>query len=141
MSGKQKQSYPRTGDKKFQPKKGNGSSQGNSYDPDEPPRLRWGESTNIREFTKAMLRVAGDRFGIMAATVIEELKNPHLDEPDPNKFHLDNDPYGLNRDAYRDAVKARNTILVQWSLDMPKLFAYTTKYMSNESMDAVKAES
>ena len=143
MSDKQKHASASNG-RKFHSRKsgGNGTQSGSQQanSADKPSVLRWGENTNIREFTKQMLRINGNRFGIMAWSVIDNLQPPSIPEIDRDSFDFEDDPYNLNRDEYRDRCKERRAILQKWGLEMPKLYSYTLMYLSNESLDAVKGE-
>ena len=137
MSSKQKSNR---GNKKFYPKKGSAKpSTSTKLSTTEPPILKWGDDTNIREFTKQMLRFAVDRFGIMAHSIIEDLAEPTIPPVVYDEDELLNDDVlGLKRAEITQAIKSRRIKVEQMKEEKPKLYAYTHRYLSTESLDAVK---
>ena len=106
-------------------------------DPEEIPILKYGPQGNFAKFKEAISKAALRDYGHLGKLIDT---GEYYKPPEPNTADYDfvNDPYGLNKALFMEAMKDYRKELHKMHADRPKLYALLMQYLSEESLDEVK---
>jgi len=96
--------------------------------------LRYGPNNNFMRFQEALSRKALEEYGMLGKLILKgKIENPV--EPDKADFDL-NDEY--DKVAYLEELKLYRKLKSEQKEKKPKLYATILKYLSEESLEAVR---
>jgi len=113
------------------------SDQPKKKDPEEIPILKYGPQGNFAKFKEAISKAALRDYGHLGK-LIETGDYYKPPEPDTVDYDFANDPYGLDKALFLEAMKDYRKELHKMHSDRPKLYALIMQYLSEESLDEVK---
>jgi hypothetical protein len=103
-------------------------------DPNGVPILRYGPNNNFMRFQEALSKKALEDYGMLGKLILKgKIENPV--EPDKADFDL-NDEY--DKVAYLEELKLYRKLKSEQKEKKPKLYATILKYLSEESLEAVR---
>jgi hypothetical protein len=148
MSGENKNNRPKAqGEQAHQRKqsrwrKGQHNVEPKKKDAEAIPILKYGPSNNFAKIREAMSKAALKQYGDLGRLIRQ---GSYYIPPEPNKatyhhFDATNDPDGLKKATYLEAMKHHQKKLAGMEDDREKLFAMIMMYLNEESLDAVKKE-
>jgi hypothetical protein len=148
MSGENKNNQPKAQGEQVQQRKqsrwrkGQHSVEPKKKDAEAIPILKYGPSNNFAKFKEAMSKAALKQYGDLGRLIRQ---GTYYIPPEPNRatygpFDATNDPDGLKKATYLEAMKHHQKKLANMEDDRAKLFAMIMMYLSEESLDAVKKE-
>jgi hypothetical protein len=109
---------------------------GSGCDPNSEVRA---PSNNFMRFKEALAKKALLEFGNLGKLINQGyIVIPDL--PDRDTYGLDDDPDGLNKQDYLEDMKQYRREVSGYKRDKPKFYVLIMKYLSNESLEAVKKE-
>jgi hypothetical protein len=114
---------------------------GEKKDPDAIPMLKYGPGNNFMKFKEALSKKALQEYGKVGRLNLKErLVRPA--EPDPINYNTDatNPNARLEELKYIEDIKVHRKKVTDMERDMPKLYAFILKYLSDESLEAVKKD-
>ncbi len=123
----------RNGQHNYEPKK---------KDCEAIPILKYGPSNIFAKFKEAISKAALKQYGDLGKLIRQ---GSCFIPPEPNRamygpFNSANDPDGLKKATYLEAMKHHQKKLASMEDDRAKLFAMIMMYLSEESLDAIKKE-
>ncbi len=120
--------------------KGQYNSEPKKKDAEAIPILKYGPSNNFAKFIEAISKAALKQYGDLGRLIRQ---GSYYIPPKQNRamygfFDTANDPDGLNKATYLEAMKHHQKKLASMEDDQAKLFAMIMVYLSEESLDSVK---
>ena len=106
-------------------------------DPEELPILKYGPQGNFAKFKEAISKTALRDYGHLDE-LIDTGQYYKPQQPNTADYDFVNDPCGLNKALFMEAVKDHRKELIKMNADWPKLYALIMQYLSDESLDEVK---
>jgi len=106
-------------------------------DPEEIPILKYGPTGNFAKFKEAISKRALRDYGHLGK-LIETGDYYRPEMPDTVDYDFVNDPYGLSKALFMEAMKDYRKEIAKMVADRPKLYALILQYLSEESLDEVK---
>ncbi len=123
-------------------RKGQYNPEQKKKDAEAIPILKYGPSNNFAKFKEAISKAALKQYGDLGRLIHQ---GSYYIPPEPNRatygpFDTANDPDGLKKATYLEAMKHHQKKLASMEDDRARLFAMIMMYLSEESLDAVKKE-
>jgi hypothetical protein len=103
-------------------------------DPDAVPILKYGPNNNFMRFREALSKKALEEYGTLGKLILKgKIEEP--EEPNRTLYDLDNEYEKLD---YLEELKTYRKLKNDQREKKPKLYATILKYLSKESLEAVK---